>query len=227
MATSPSGTDEDNIDRFASTNGLWSVITNKPGAAEVLRGGSPADASIYIRLDLFDPENTQNHASYRRHTIEGCKWFVVAARSISKEWLTESLAKVTKEAPTTVVVPKTQPTTYQGGHNTYKGNQRWNAETRKWDPLDQYTPAQQDFSKRGLKTGGKTDEPDLVKRVTEAMGEHAARTMKLVTAGWVSRSEAFRLCALPATEHDAELKKEETQFMFAQELTGGAAGYAN
>lgn len=92
MKTFFSGTDEDNVERYASEKALWSVVTNHEDAKRVAAGKSPTE--MYIRIDLFDPDHPKNTDSPMRYTIEGCDWYVPASVVVSDEWFAESMEKV-------------------------------------------------------------------------------------------------------------------------------------
>lgn len=87
-----SGTDEDNVERYASEKALWSVVTNHEDAKRVEAGQSPTE--MYIRVDLFDPDNPKNISSPMRYTIEGCDWRVAPLSLVPDEWFEESMKKV-------------------------------------------------------------------------------------------------------------------------------------
>ncbi len=109
-----SGTDEDNVERYASERALWSVVTNHEDARRVAAGQAPTE--MYIRVDLFDPDQPKNTNSPMRYTIEGCDWKVSPFSLVADEWFEESMKKV-GEPPIVKLDIKPQQTqqTHQGG----------------------------------------------------------------------------------------------------------------
>ena len=107
MGTSPSGTDENQIERFSSDLGLVSIITNKKG-------------EMYTRVDVFKPV---------RQTFENCPVVVDQldilpdgwAKDMVKEKVTE--VQVTRERPNVkkYVSPYQGSYGYGGYHGGYKG----------------------------------------------------------------------------------------------------------
>ena len=92
MKTFFSGTDEDNVERYASEKALWSVVTNHEDAKRVAAGKSPTE--MYIRIDLFDPDHPKSTDSPMRYTIEGCDWHVAPVTVVGDEWFDEAMKKV-------------------------------------------------------------------------------------------------------------------------------------
>lgn len=103
MAASPSGTDEATIDRLANGAFLWSIITNKTGAAAALTGKDPGN-NLYLRLDTYDPVNHTSNTSVYRNTITNCSFSVMNQGAVSNKWVEESLAKVNRIQDTPTVV---------------------------------------------------------------------------------------------------------------------------
>lgn len=97
MKTFFSGTDEDNVERYASEKALWSVVTNHEDAKRVAAGKSPTE--MYIRIDLFDPDQPKNTNSPMRYTIEGCDWHVAPLTVVGDEWFEEAMKSVKTPAP--------------------------------------------------------------------------------------------------------------------------------
>lgn len=108
-----SGTDEDNVERYASEKALWSVVTNHEDARRVAAGQAPSE--MYIRVDLFDPDQPKNTNSPMRYTIEGCDWKVSPFSLVADEWFEESMKKV-GEPPVVKLDIKPQQT-QQGGRS--------------------------------------------------------------------------------------------------------------
>jgi len=108
MAASPSGTDESTIDRLANGAFLWSIITNKTGAAAALTGKDPG-SNLYLRLDTYDPTNHTSATSVYRNTITNCAYSVLYQGTVTNKWIEESLAKVTTITQvTTATTPAAQ-----------------------------------------------------------------------------------------------------------------------
>lgn len=103
MGTSPSPTDEKTFASMANGRFLWSLITNKSGAAAALAGKGVAEKDLYVRLDLFDPDN---HAkdTVRRMTLHEVGYAVYYGSLVPKVWAKESLEKVRPE-PAKVYAP--------------------------------------------------------------------------------------------------------------------------
>lgn len=97
-----SGTDEDNVERYASEKALWSVVTNQADALRVSRGSSPIE--MYIRVDCFDPDNPKDQSSPQRFTIEGCSWRVQQPKLVADSWYAEQLGKITDAGPEVLVI---------------------------------------------------------------------------------------------------------------------------
>lgn len=97
MGTSPSGVDEANIDRMANGAFLWTIITNKDGAAAAF-AGMPLGKGISIRLDTFDPVKHDSLTSVFRHTVSDCEYRVLAASTYrtaaGADWVKAALATV-------------------------------------------------------------------------------------------------------------------------------------
>jgi hypothetical protein len=93
MTASPSGTDEATIDRLANGAFMWSIITNKSGAAAALAGKDPGN-NLYLRLDTYDPNSHGNNNSVYRNTVVNCSYGVLYQGTVTNKWIEESLAKV-------------------------------------------------------------------------------------------------------------------------------------
>ena len=104
MATSPSGTDEDNIDRYASDRGLWCIITNKADAARVKVGLSPKE--MYLRYDAFDRQNVRNKKSPQRWTTIDCGFAIAVINVMTAPWIAQALGNVIREAPVVYKSPR-------------------------------------------------------------------------------------------------------------------------
>lgn len=105
-----SGTDEDNVERYASEKALWSVVTNHADAQRVMNGQMPTE--VYIRVDVFDPDQPKNINSPMRYTIEGCGWRVATLPVVTDDWFKESLAKLNTRRPEAQrlnIQPNSQP----------------------------------------------------------------------------------------------------------------------
>lgn len=120
MATKPSGTDENNIDRLANGRILWSIITNKNGADRALLGGEPGDG-MYIRMDMYDPVKHDDKNSVFRMSIPDCAYGVHLGGVVSKDWVKAGLDKVTVSAVgvTTMTRNGTTVTTFGGSPNSW------------------------------------------------------------------------------------------------------------
>lgn len=118
-----SGTDEDNVERYASEKALWSVVTNHDDAKRVEAGQSPTE--MYIRVDLFDPDQPKNTASPMRYTIEGCDWKVAPLSLVSDEWFEESMSKVGSQPVIKLDIkpePAKQSNVYKGSNSVTYGS---------------------------------------------------------------------------------------------------------
>jgi hypothetical protein len=142
MDTEFSGTDEDNIERYASTY-LWSVVTQKQDADRVAYGFAPL--KLNIRCDTFDPNDTKDHLSPLRYTHEKCAYGVSELDIVGDEWAKgEVSGKITK----TYQSSYSTKSSYSAGGNTSsnypdygKGSgwdinkdQDWDRGLRKWVP---------------------------------------------------------------------------------------------
>ena len=123
MAATPSGTDEATIDRLANGAFLWSIITNKDGAAAALSGKEPGKG-FYLRLDTYDPVNHTNAKSVYRNTTLGCSFSVLYHGLVTNKWVEESLGKVDKM-------------TYQNA-TTMQGVSNWQQWVNSGNRLNQY-----------------------------------------------------------------------------------------
>lgn len=178
MATSPSGTDEATFDRLANGRYLWSLITNKAGAALALSGKPPGDG-LYIRLDTYDPDNHANHASPFRHTLEKCDYKLVhPALEGEKEWVAAALAQVTQRQIVVQTVAGSRPVngTYYGhftGRDDYDDTVPWSMQGG-WDrdvgTHKKNAPATQNNSTNS--GSGKSTAGDYERRVQRLVKNH-------------------------------------------------------
>ena len=98
MGTTFSGTDEDNIRRFASDY-LWSVCTNKHDATRVAAGLLPLEMNI--RCDTFDPANPSSTTSPLRNTYTDCVWgleYISEFDEWAKKTITENVIRPAPQA---------------------------------------------------------------------------------------------------------------------------------
>ncbi len=101
MTATPSGTDEDTMDRLANGRFLWSIITNKEGAKAALAGKDPGKG-LFIRLDTYDPVQHTRINSLYRMSIDTCGYEVANNTLVSPEWRKEAQTAVVRPAPTPV-----------------------------------------------------------------------------------------------------------------------------
>lgn len=156
MSTSPSGTDEDNIERYAAEGLLWSIITNKTGASAALRGFAVPTDGIYIRADFFDVKNPSDKRSPFRYTIEGCRYLVQPRAIAMTGWLKTATAAVKDAAPV-------------GRGNSARGTARWDLRLNAW--VDQAGKPVDPLAAKYLWEDEDKDDATLAE-----FGYHSART---------------------------------------------------